>query len=279
MSNILKKLSHRKTKPVRVKNGIQDIINTPYENALLTTLTGEPLQLARIHFVISHRDGVIHDFEKMKCMAYDDDKQRWAWHYDYEAKKLPFTTHRKDLPKNIGSIVLGSFYLPNAERMYLDVNSFDRAIAAIQFFDQHLSRENASLSHIQIVNKCFQITQGMLAPAHNSFFDPLFSNEPDEDEVIKELIGDTSLDREEKLLRFQQRTQDNLRKPLQPIESLPIHFYTDGIEGLQGGLKMRHIIAMKNWAGDEKFTFIDIFQQTFPESGWLNAQGKQVERK
>jgi hypothetical protein len=279
MSNILKKLFQRKTKPVRMKNGFQDIINTPYENALLTTLTGEPLQLARIHFVISHQDGVIHDFEKMKCMAYDDNKQRWVWHYDNESKRLSFTTRRKDLPKNIGSIVLGSFYLLNAEHMYLDVNSFDRAITAIQFFAQHLSRENAILSHIQIVNKCFQITQGMLPPDHNNFLDPLFPDEPDEDEFTEELFGDTSLDKEEKLLRFQQQIQENLRKPLSPVESLPIHFYTDGIEGLQGGLKMRHIIALKNWAGDEKFTFIDIFQQMLPENDWQNMQDKQVERK
>lgn len=266
MSNILKKLFQRKTKPVRAKNRHQDINNTPYKNALLTTLTGEPLQLARIHFVISHQDGVIHDFEKMKCMAYDDDKRRWVWQYDNEAGKLSFTTRRKDLPKNIGSIVLGSFYLPNAERMYLDVNSFDRAIAAIQFFDQHLSRENALLSHIQIVNKCFQITQDMRPPAHNKFLDPLFPDEPDEDEFIEEILGDTSLNKEEKLLRFQQRFQDDVRKPLSPIESLPIHFYTDGIEGLKSGLKMRHLIALKNWTGDEKFTFIDIFQQMLPEN-------------
>ncbi len=268
MSNILKKIFQRKTQPVKVKNRFQDLTGTPCENALLSTLTGEPLQLARIHFVVSHQDGVIHDFEKMKCMAYDDDKQRWVWHYDNEANRLPFTTRRKELPKNIGSIVLGSFYLPNAERMYLDVNSFDRAIAAIQFFDQHLSRDNASLSHIQIVNKCLSITQDMQAPAHNSFFDPLFPNEPHEDEFIEGLIGDTSLDKEEKLLRFQQQLQDNLRKPLPPIESLPIHFYTDGIVGLQSGLKMRHIIALENWKGNEKFTFIDIFQQTFPENNW-----------
>ncbi len=96
MSNILKKIFHRKTQPVRVKNGFHDINDLPNENALLTTLTGEPLQLARIHFVVSHQEGLIRSFEKMKCMAYDADKRRWIWHYDNEAKGLQFMTRRRD---------------------------------------------------------------------------------------------------------------------------------------------------------------------------------------
>ena len=47
-------------------------------------------------------------------------------------------------------IVMGSFYFPTEDRMYLDVNSIDRAMAAIEFFDKHLSRDAASLSHLQI---------------------------------------------------------------------------------------------------------------------------------
>lgn len=265
MSNILKKFLHRKPQPVRVKNELRNIIDDHSKNTLLKTLTGEPLQLARIHFDILDQDGVIHDFKKMKCMDYDAEKQRWVWHYENEAQKLKFTTRRKDLPKNTGSIVIGSFYLPNAEHMYLDVNSFDRAIAAIPFFDRYLSRENALLSHIQIANKCFQVPQDMRPPVHNSFFDPHFPDAPKEDEFLDDVLDDTSLDKEEKLLRLEQRAQENLRKPLSPIESLPIHYYTDGIDGLRGALRMRHIIAMRHWAGDEKLTFADIFQQVFPE--------------
>ncbi len=92
-------------------------------------------------------------------------------------------------------------------------------------------------------------------------------------------MGHGQITREEKLSQFHRQMHENLRKPISPIESMPIHFYTDGIEALQGGLKMRHIIAMKNWAGDEQFTFIDIFQQVFPEKDWQTEQGEQEERE
>ncbi len=268
----LKKLSRCIAPPTRIGKWA-DYSETANKDKFLITMTGEPFQLARVHFNLLDQEGVIRTFEKMKCMDYDAEKQRWVWTYDDEAKGLRFATRRKDLPKTGGAIVLGSFYLPEAEALYLDVNSFDRAIAAIQFFDRYLSRECALLSHIQVVNRCFHIREGMFPPEHKSFLDPLVPNAPpDEDSFMREILDDPTLTREEKFSRFQQQILEKSRKPLSLTESLPIHFYTDGITSLQNILAMRTVVARRNLAGDDSFTFANLFQEMSAAGDWQNEQ-------
>ncbi len=272
MSNILKKLSRGIASLTRTGK-CADYSETAKKGKFLVTMTGEPFQLARVHFNLLDQEGVIRTFEKMKCMDYDEERQRWVWNYDDEAKGLRFATRRKDLPKTGGAIVLGSFYLPEAEALYLDVNSFDRAIAAIQFFDRYLGRELALLSHIQVVNRCFHIREGMFPPEHKSFLDPFVPNTPpDEDSLMREILDDQTLTREENLSRFQQQIQEESRKPLSLTESLPIHFYTEGVTNLQNILAMRTVIARKNLAGDDSFTFANLFQEMSSAGDWQNEQ-------
>lgn len=147
--------------------------------------------------------------------------------------------------------------------MYVDVNSFDRAIAAIQFFDQHLSRDVALLSHIQIVNKFFQAVPGII-PSQDDYFDRFAPDKPDNMSRLEKMSADNTLSKNEKIALFQQEMDEDLRKPLMEVESLPLHFYEDGIEGLKGALKMRHMIAFEHWCGNVTFSYIDIFKKMFP---------------
>jgi hypothetical protein len=100
----------------------------------LTTWTGEPYQLARIHYDVFNRAGIATIFSVLKCMDYDPDRKRWVWLYHGEAKELQFSRPYSSIPEEKHPIVLGSFFSRSDQEMFLNVNSFDRAAKAIVFF-------------------------------------------------------------------------------------------------------------------------------------------------
>jgi hypothetical protein len=232
---------------------------------LLATMTGEPFQVARIHYDLIDKDKVQSAFAEMKCMEFDPEKNRWVWNYEAEAKSLKFQSSYDDILKKFRPIVIGSFYSPTKQHMYLDVNSFDRVIAAIPFFDKYLSRKIASLSHIQILNKLLEAIPGVV-PNHNDFFGISSSEKPDNKSEIEKIATDSKLNEIERIFLLQQNIDNNLKKPIQEIESLPVHFYEDGINELSRALKMRGIIASQHWLGNLDFTYSDIFQKIFPSA-------------
>ena len=265
MSNKIKRLFARKKQqsPARAGKWRKGLNVDEKDRPLLVTMTGEAFQLARIHYDILCKDDIEHTFAKLKCMDFDPLQPRWVWNYHAEAQKLIFETSYDGIPKEYRPIVIGSFYLPTEQRMYLDVNSFDRAIAAIPFFDKHLSRKCAFLSHIQIVNKLFQAVPGII-PRQNDFFDPLSPERPDKISSFEEIAADKTHTQAEKLALAQREMDENLKKPIEEIESLRINFYEDGIESLKGALKMRRIIAFEHWQGNVTFSFFDIFKKIIP---------------
>jgi len=177
--------------------GLKKQRTTEKKRPLLATMTGEPLQLARIHYDLLGEQEVERTFSRLKCMDFDPLQKRWTWNYHEEAKKLKFQSPYDAIPKEHRPIAIGSFYFRVTEqRMYLDVNSFDRAIAAIQFFDTHLNRDVASLSHIQVVNKFFEAVPGMI-PRQNDYFDPGLPERPDDKSGFEELAADKTLKRNE----------------------------------------------------------------------------------
>ncbi len=64
-------------------------------------------------------------FKKLRCVRYEpqntDGEFGWRWFYDQEAKKLKFKYSMSKIPKEARPVVLGDFFFPNEEVMYLDV--------------------------------------------------------------------------------------------------------------------------------------------------------------
>lgn len=56
-------------------------------STLLTTITEEIFQPARIYYDVYDQIALQNIFEDLKCMDYDDQKNRWVWNYTDEAKK------------------------------------------------------------------------------------------------------------------------------------------------------------------------------------------------
>lgn len=263
MSNKLKRLLSRNKQHKSIQKTPSGFNLGKNDKALLATMTAEPLQLVRIHYDLADKNEAERTFKKLKCMDFDPAKTRWTWNYHEEAKDVKFKQSYADISKEYMPIVLGSFYFPTEQHMYLDVNSFDRTMAAIKFFDEYLSREVAFLSHLQVVNKLFEAISGVI-PSQDDHLDRLSPEKPDNKLGVEQITADKTLSETEKMDLVQQRLDENLNKPLPEVESLPIHFYEEGIGGLEGVLRMRHIIAVEHFKGNLDFSFRDIFQKLVP---------------
>ena len=124
------------------------------DRPLLATTTGEPFQPARLHYSVRDRQRLEACFRKLRCMGFDEDRNRWVWHYDDEARSLKFKQSWKDVSKH-GAVVLGSFYIRGTSAAELYVRSIERALMAVTFFDEYVPRTVARITDMDVANRLF----------------------------------------------------------------------------------------------------------------------------
>ena len=118
--------------------------------------------------------------------------------------------------------MLGSFYLRAKDLLLLDLRSCERALLAIEFFDERIPRSVARVTEAEVVNKLYPATgNSQLAP--DSVFD------------------------------HQQSTS-------REIDRLPVHYYEDGIHGFELALRTRQIVARQHWLGNLTYSLSDAVQ-------------------
>jgi len=199
-------------------------------------------------------------------VKFDNIQNRWVWLYEAEAKKLKFKGSYHEIPKERRPIILGSFYSKNEEKMYLNVNSFDRAKKAVVFFDKYLPRTIAKVTDITVLNKIFDFFDGNM-PRHEDYFDQESIEINDQQKIINQLKNTTSSIKnpEEKLKAALTIFENNSKEPFPEVERFPIHFYEDGLTGLDGSLIMRETIALQHWNGNKDYSFYDLMQKIIPK--------------
>ena len=133
------------------------------DRPLLATTTGEPFQPARLHYFVGDRRRLEACFRKLRCMCFEKDRNGWVWHYDDEARSLKFKQSWKDVSKH-GPVVLGSFYFRGNSEAELYVRSFERALMAVPFFDEHVPRIIASITDMDVANRLFSADEHDLTP-------------------------------------------------------------------------------------------------------------------
>ncbi len=237
------------------------------EKHFLVTMTGEPYQLARIHYEVFDRSGIAKIFSNLECMDYDPDQKRWVWLYHGEAMKLQFSRPYSSIRPEMHPIVLGSFFSRSEDEMFLNVNSFDRATKAITFFDGYfrkglIRKALAKVTDIEVVNKYFGPSAGSGTPRHEDYFDKQPVAKTDPETLTKNLMRAVSSakDKEERARLGFAYLEETTKKPTPEIERLPTNFYEDGIEGLEASLRMRQAIAYQHWLGNTGYTHYDLVQ-------------------
>lgn len=227
---------------------------------LLSTMTGEAYQPARIYYQVGQKNAVLGRFKRLRCIDYDSDHNRWVWLYTEEAKNIKFDQSYRDIPKQYRPIVLGYFSFEGDKKLRLDVRSFERVIEAITFVDRKINRRLAKVTTIKIVNKLFPATIATeeMSNHHTIFFEQRQAINPkDEMEKLEEIAAQYEAG-EEKREATLSYFEKQMKKTLPEVEELEIHFYEDGIESVAMSLRMRHIEAMEHWKGNKNFSQFDI---------------------
>ena len=231
------------------------------EKKLLATMTGEIYQPIRVYYSLFDKEVVIKSFSKLRCMDFDRDGNRWVWLYSGEAKKLKFTKSYSSLSKQIkkNPIIIGSFFIRKNNEMFLDLRSFERATKAIIFFDKYIKRSAAKVTHVAVVNKVFD-SSTVLHKTLDIFFDS--------DKVVERIPDD--MINEVKELQLQGKSLDDffekLNKPNPEIEKFPIHFYEEGIQGLEFSLVSRQTEAVEHWKGNKDYNIFNFIKDIGPIS-------------
>jgi hypothetical protein len=216
---------------------------------LLTTLTGEIFQPARVYYDLFDKETLQKTFSRMKFMDFDSTRNRWVWLFTGKAKGIKFKNRYRDIPKRYQPIVLGSFYLRKEGEMFLEVYSFERATQGISFFDSKIPKGVARVTDITVINKLFNAEVDIASP-----LDHLFGPEEtkiDPEAIIAQL---TEAKKRSGLSGVFQIIDEKANEPLPEVERFPTHYYADGIKGLEMTLRMRQSVAFEKWQGNTDFS-------------------------
>jgi hypothetical protein len=241
------------------------------KQVLVTTITGEPFQPARVYYQVFNQKTVISAFKKLKCINYDPSRDRWVWEYEAEAKKIRFENSYHKIAKHLRPVVIGYFRFRGDQEMVLELNSFDRVLKAIVFFDHRINRHAAKVTKVRVVNKLMSAPddpETLEAPTDfDAFFerDDIYIPDPQKMEVELNNLVNQYEDEEEKMKAISDFLDLKAKTSLPEIEEIPIHFYEDGIEPLIMALNLRNIEAYQHWLGNKNFRQFDIIEQMLAE--------------
>jgi len=235
-------------------------------NLISKTVTGEIFHPVRLYYKLNNKQAVHDKFMKMACIDFDESHSRWVWLYIKEAKKLTLGKPYRDIPTRFHPIVIGSFFSHGATEMYLDVRSIERAKQAVLFFDKHIDRSLAEVTHAAVVYQ-FE-PQTINKPVFN--FDHLFSNavEASMENPFNEDMDSSKFDTE----TAEQRTQalafikKVMLRPYSNVEKIPLNYYADGIDHLNFVLKTSFMVAHERANGNENITRSDIMKKMISHS-------------
>jgi len=232
------------------------------EKLLQVTLTGEPAQPVRLYYEVRDKELLVQRLRRLRCMDFDPNGRRWVWLYAHEAQALAFKKPYAAQPRDQRPIVIGSLFLKGS-RAFLDLRSYERALKAIPFFDEHLGRDAARITHAAVVNRLFEAQEQL--PANLDIFfsgKDMVERRPEQSgadlkATVEKGLAEGDVDRPS-------RVEERVRRALPEIEELPVHFYEDGIGGLEVALRMREIVALEHWMGNADFTLGDAVRMMVP---------------
>ena len=236
-------------------------------STLLMTITEDFFQPARIYYDVYDQVAMQNVFLNLKCMDYDDQKNRWVWNYTDEAKNIHFKRSWSELPKKAHPLVIGSLYAPKENQMYIDVNSFERVTAAVRFFCDRIDNEIAEVTHVQLYNKISRLRDGI--PDHHKLFEEILSHRPDPDAEILTLISEAKKSGNLEKFReeFFKGQQEKSKHKMDSIETMKMYYdighEENCLETLQSSLAMRTAVALEHDRGNTDYTFSDFLNMAF----------------
>ena len=231
----------------------------PDGKALLGTMTGELFQPVRLYYQVEKPKMVLAAFRKLKCIEHVPEQGRWVWLYTKEASKIEFKK-RPDVPDT--PVVLGSFFMREDHKMYLDLRSIERLLAAIPFFDRFIPREAAKATYFSLVNRLFHLSENA-GFSFDDYFDAKMAFEDPSEKMMHDLeaLSERAQDHEEKMKLLDEYMAKRENAPIEDVEHLAVRYYDEGIKPLQLVLVTRQHVALQHWLGNMEYTKADFIHE------------------
>lgn len=228
-------------------------------NRLAATTTGELFQPVRLHYAVSDPAQTERTLLKLKCMDRDPKRGRLVWLYTNEAAQISFS----QAPVS-DSVVIGEFYSQGPREIVLNVRSIERALAAVEFFDRHLPRTVAALTHLTVFNRLFRISETKEVTSLHALFEnsPLTELHPEELEAKLAAIQGQTQDAAARSAAMLRILQELIQQPEPVMEKFPSHYYEDGIATLRLKLYTAQRVALQHWQGNTGYTSFDAITDT-----------------
>ena len=260
MTSIPRKLKKRqKAKQSKSSHAIHQKTSTPIPYAdkinFAFTTTGEIFQPIRVHYNVKNQSELINEFIKLQCIDHEPIHNRCVWLYVAEARKIQFVNQ----PPEKESIIIGEFIFKGKDELVLNLRSIERALEAIVFFDQYLSRNNVSVTDITMINRLFDIEEIRSIKSIDYLFEGSDVLVRNPDKITQELMDIKSKAKSEidRFIEFEHYIQKLVKEPEPAIERFPFNYYENGINSLKFALAQRQKTAIGHWKGNTKYTAMD----------------------
>src|SRR5215831_286053 len=235
------------------------VTQRPPESAdhVAITMTGELLQLIRLHYAVEDVEQLRTIFASLRCLEYDASQTRWVWLYTEETRTLSFKNARAT-----DNVVLGKFVVKEQTDVVLNLRSFARATNALVFFDHHIPRTVAHVTAMTVSNRLLSTAEAASLGSLDQYFDHAEVVVKDPASLlhdVEELVARTP-DLQERFALLDQYLTDRAQAPVSALERLPIHYYEDGIRAVETLLGIRQVRAMHHWQGNTSYTYQDMIR-------------------
>jgi hypothetical protein len=246
------------------------------QKQLVTVKTGEPYQPVRIYYQVSKPKTVLSALQKLKCVEYEPERDRWNWLYEAEAKKLRFGRSYNSLTPADKPLILGYFMFRGEAQMLLDLRSQQRATYALDFFDKRINRYAANPTRMRLVNRFFSVEEMPNREIHPSL-DPFFDRDnvvclaQEMEQALDQIAIAYANDPAGKEKATNDYINQHMDRPHPEIEELIL--YADKIDrlSLPMVLQMRQVEAFEHWRGNFTFRASDVVKQ------WVETMADDLE--
>jgi len=239
----------------------------------LWTKTGELYQPVRLYYAVLKLPKILKAFQKLHCLEGTAERNQWKWLYTAEARDLAFEKTPKYLSK---PITLGTISFQVADRMVLDVHSIERAFEAAAFFDRHLPRGSAKITHLSIVNRLFDAHE----TDHFTIEDRVDSAPLPTDPILATLERLDAVQTRKQTEREKQALIEGILQArtatlFPEVEHLTLHYSKRKLAQFWFLLGSRQYIAIQRWKGNLRYSLAAYLRDVLRGTNGLAVPGKK----
>lgn len=242
----------------------------------LWTKTGELYQPVRLYYTVLKLPKILKTFGKFHCLEGTAERNQWKWLYTAETRDLVFEKAPRYLSK---PIILGTISFKVADRMVLDVHSIERAFEAAAFFDRHLPRGSAKITHLSIVNRLFDAHE----TDHFAIEDRIDATSLPMDPILATLerldaVQACKQPEREKQSMIEDILQERAATFFPEIEHLALHYSKRHLAQFWFLLGSRQYIAIQRWKGNMHYSLAAYLRDVLHGTNGLALPGKKFHK-